>query len=232
MTPATSTFFSYEHHYNNFNMHFSDNCSRYYDIARVAVYGTAAVHGSNDERCATRIPTVYSCQRTAMERPDEVTDKLARTLVMKELEQNACPSIPESPSNLEMNYKLTQFSHGNREYSPEELLETGNVSNCSRVGNDVNEVTHTIKATCNTFSFDIRHLRDGDGNDVKGNQIVASSKLQAHAELGICDLRNEAMPQAMEDLRNLAAHNMRNRATNAYDVDPKDLECSFVVHPR
>lgn len=208
---------------------FSDNCVRYYDVARCAVYGTASVEGGTDARCSVAIPTINSCQTERMEHPDDLTDKKAREEAVKALTVKGCPNVPSDPSTLKMDYRVTQYSHSDREFSPEELLESGNVGNCSKVRNDVNDVTHTITASCTTFG-DVTMLRDMSGNEV--NRAMRSGRLKASARLGICDLREEAMPQAMEDLRNLAAHNLRTREKNAYDVDPRALECTFSMQPR
>ena len=97
------------------------------------------------------------------------------------------------------------------------------------MGNNINDVTHTIEATCTTFG-DVTMLKDMNGKDVQ--RPMRSGKLKASAQLGLCDVREEALPQAMEDARNVAAHHLEHRDKNAYRVDPKNLECTFAVHPR
>tara|TARA_B110001452_G_scaffold13868_2_gene11426 strand:+ start:59 stop:694 length:636 start_codon:yes stop_codon:yes gene_type:complete len=208
---------------------FSGNCVRYYDVTRVAVHGEASVKGVDDESCSVSIPTINSCQRVRMEAPDEITDKRAREEVVKEMKMKGCSRIPEDMSELVMNYRMTQYSNAEREYSPEELLETGNVGNCSKVANNLNDVTHQVTAECYTFG-EVTMIKNAKGEDV--NIKGVSGRLKASARLGICDVREDAMPQAMEDLRNLAAHTLKKRETLAYDVAPQTLECTFSMQPR
>ena len=208
---------------------FSDNCVRYYDVARLAVYGTASVEGTDDERCSVPLPTINSCQRHRMEHPDAVTDRMAREEAAKGLVSKGCPEVPTDVTKLKMDYRLTQYAHTDREYSPEELMATGNVSNCAKVANNVNDVTHTMTASCFAFG-DVTKIKNDRGEPI--NVAGRSGRLRASATLGVCDVSEEAIPQVMEDLRNLAAHHLRNREVNAYDVDPQNLECTFAMHPR
>lgn len=200
----------------------SDNCKKYSDVASIAVSGYSSVKGVNDERCRVRIPTITSCQRSNMETPDEVTQHMLLEESRKALKANGCESLPEKDEDLVMDYRIVQYSNDNREFSAEELIANGNVGNCSKVGNDPNDVTMTATARC--------HL-NGPMTRLSDNKVVRSSQMSIYAQLGACDMTHEAEPQMMEDLKRVAAKNLET--SRGYRIhNMSDMECNFDFLPR
>ena len=120
-----------------------------------------------------------------------------------------------------MDYKITQYSNSNQEFSAEVLESRDRVSNCLQVGVDSNDVPLTVEARCFPTS-EMTHLKTG--------KRVRSFNMLATSRLGVCDIHHEQEPQVHEDARNVAAYNLeKNRG---YKISPSDLDCTFTYHPR
>lgn len=211
----------------------SPNCSdpspyeSYYKVVTIAAHGEASADGAGDDaRCTVADMSVMSCQVSQMEAADEVTEAFFRKKAKEKLLSQGCPMVDEATSetDLILDTKTVQFSNQNREIDPKRLIELGQVSNCLKVGHDINDVMYNMEARCTLFG-DVEHCPEGGGPCVLGR----SSKLKASAKLGVCDVSSEAEPQTHEDLRKAAALNALSRG---YKFDPKDLECTFITHAR
>jgi hypothetical protein len=107
------------------------------------------------------------------------------------------------------------------EYTAEEMVERGLASNCFASANDPNLATHRATAICRPQ----REMTE----TTTGRRVIDTSKV-VHANLSVCDVSEVAMPQILEDLRKVAAH---NAAKNGYQVDHHDhFACKFAVMPQ
>ena len=190
----------------------SANCSAYTDTISVLVTGEAEVPGN--EKCRLSMPATFSCQTKAFEAPDDMTKKAMEDAAMEKLSALGCDTST-AVTNFNTNIVGTQ----SMEYSAEKLSNLGMASNCFREGNDPNHITHRADATCNAM-YD---MTDSEGRRVR--DVFRSFT----SSLGTCDVSDEGMPQLMEDLRKVAAH---NGEVNGLKVDrPEDLRCTFSVLP-
>lgn len=191
----------------------SPNCTAYTDTLSLLVDGDVSVPG--DPSCQTSLPSMFSCQRSAFEKPDEKTEAFLRRDGMKRLAAMGC-----DPTRAKFTYNTILVGSQDVEYSGSKLAELGMASNCYRVGNDPNDATHIIKAEC-TNQYEMT-------ND-KG-QIVKNTNKKFLSNLAVCDISDGAMPQLMEDARKVAAY---NAAQNGYVADKDtDLACTFSILPQ
>lgn len=191
----------------------SSNCSAYTDTISVLATGTASVNG--DDVCKVNLEPMFSCQKKQFERPDQETLEMMRSDAEEHLESMGCDV---SRMSLDVNTNLVGAQ--NVEYSADKLRSLGMVSNCYREGNDPNDATHRGEARC----FNQREMTDERGNRVINTNMPILSNLSA------CDISSDAMPQVYEDLRKVAALNVKDRG---YTVDkPEDLACTFSILPQ
>ena len=190
----------------------STNCSQYTDTISVVVGGTASVKGRDN--CSVPLASVFSCQTSAFEKPDDATRKMMTEEAMDRLEARGCP-VHKATFDFHTNLVGAQ----SMEYSANKLKSLGMASNCYREGNDPNHATHRGTARC----FPMREMTDAAGNR------VINTNMAIHSNLAVCDISDEAMPQVQEDLRKVAAD---NAADNGFTVDkPEDLACTFAILP-
>jgi hypothetical protein len=65
--------------------------------------------------------------------------------------------------------------------------------------------------------------------DVNGNRVI-NTNMPILSNLSACDISTDATPQIYEDLRKVAALNVKDRG---YTVDkPEDLACTFSILPQ
>lgn len=121
---------------------------------------------------------------------------------------------------LTMDFTTNLIGTRDRDYTAEELLETGLTSNCYRSGNDVNDATHRVTARC--------HAPQG-WLDVLTGQRKAHVHAITTAQLRTCDMRSEAQAQIEEDLKKVAAHNML--VNRGQKVEYQELACDFEYVP-
>ena len=191
----------------------SSNCSAYTDTLSVLITGTASVPGN--DACTVDLKPTFSCQTKQFEMPDKETHEMMRTEAEEQLTKRQC-DVSKMKMELSTNLVGTQ----NVEYSAERLRSLGMVSNCYREGNDPNNATHRAEARC----FNQREMTDAHGNRVINTNMPILSNLSA------CDISADATPQIYEDLRKVAALNVKDRG---YTVDkPEDLACTFSILPQ
>ena len=191
----------------------STNCSAYTDTLSVFVTGTASVPGN--ESCAVDLKPVFSCQTKQFEAPDSETHEMMRKDAEEQLSAKQC-----DVSKMELSFQTNLVGTQDVEYSAEKLRSLGMVSNCYREGNDPNNATHRAEARC----FNQREMTDSKGRRVINTNMPILSNLSA------CDISEDAAPQIFEDLRKVAALNVKDRG---YTVDkPEDLACTFSILPQ
>lgn len=191
----------------------SANCARYTDTLSVVVNGTATVPGREAD-CTVPLPTTFSCQTSAFEKPDATTAQAMRGAAVATLEAKGCPV-----DKVDVRFETNLVGAQAMEYSAEKLKLLGMASNCYREGNDPNHATHRGTARC----FPMREMTDRAGNR------VMNTNMQILSNLAVCDISDAAMPQVQEDLRKVAAH---NATENGFAIDkPEDLACSFAILP-
>lgn len=190
----------------------SPNCAAYTDTLSLLVDGRASVPG--DERCSVDLPSVFSCQKSAFERPDEATAAMLRGVAETKLQELGCDA-----RNMKIDYDTIMVGTQETEYSGERLATLGMASNCYRAGNDPNDTTHTIRAEC-TNQFEMTN---------HAGERVRNTNKKFLSNLAVCDVSDEAMPQLMEDARKVAAY---NAGQNGYVADRDvDLACNFSILP-
>ena len=65
--------------------------------------------------------------------------------------------------------------------------------------------------------------------DESGRRVI-NTNMPILSNLSACDISSEAMPQVYEDLRKVAALNVKDRG---FTVDkPEDLACTFSILPQ
>lgn len=191
----------------------SSNCSAYTNSISLMIESTATVPGE-EERCTVQLPVAMSCQTSAYEKPDDATASQLREAGEALLRERQCDA-----SRMVLNYNTSLIGAQSVEYSAEKLVDTGMASNCFAVGNDPNDATHVIQASCtNQYT-----MTDAKGNRVRDTNRVFTSSL------AVCDLSDNAMPQLMEDARKVAAYNAAQEGL-ASDRDA-DLACRFAILP-
>lgn len=191
----------------------SDNCSAYTDSIHILVEGKAHVPGRDD--CNVTLDSLFSCQTSALEKPDDVTANMMIEDAKQKLEARKCDI-----SQMKTEFQTVLVGAQEVEYSGEKLAKLGLASNCYRGENDINDATHVVRAECrNEYEF----------VDAKGNRVRDSHK-KFLSNLRTCDVSEEAMPQLMEDARKVAAH---NASINGYKVQrDTDLACQFSILPQ
>jgi hypothetical protein len=191
----------------------SSNCSAYTDTLSVFVTGTASVPGN--DACTVDLKPMFSCQAKQFERPDTETLEMMRKDAEEQLTAKKC-----DVSSMTLDVSTNLVGAQNVEYSAEKLRSLGMVSNCYREGNDPNNATHRAEARC----FNQREMTDVNGNRVINTNMPILSNLSA------CDISTEATPQIYEDLRKVAALNVKDRG---FTVDKaEDLACTFSILPQ
>jgi len=191
----------------------SRNCQSYTDTISTLVEARATVEGK-EATCSVDLPSHFSCQTSAFEKPDDATREQ-----MQQLAERTLSSRAGCAGDVSLSFHTTLVGTQNMEYSAEKLQSLGMTSNCFAEGNDPNHATHKGRAVC----YPMREMIDPKG------QRVMNTNMRIHADLAVCDLSDEAMPQVMEDLRKVAA---LNSTQNGYRIlDPTDLACRFDVLP-
>lgn len=191
----------------------SSNCSAYTDTLSVFVTGTASVPG--DDKCTVDLKPTFSCQTRQFERPDIETREIMRKDAELKLDERGC-----DVSKMNLKFETNLVGAQNVEYSAEQLRGLGMVSNCYRGGNDPNNATHRAEARC----YNQREMTDTDG------RRVINTNMPILSNLSVCDTSSEASAQVYEDLRKVAALNVKDRG---YTVDsPEDLACTFSILPQ
>lgn len=168
----------------------------------------------DEDRCSVPL-TMFSCQTSRFEEPDVATLDALKYRAAELLTDRRC-----DPSAMELREVATNLMGAQSlEYSAAKLASDGLASNCFIAGNDPNHATHRATADC-TPQYDM--------TDVNGNRVRDTNKV-FRSNLSVCDVSDEAVPQLMEDLRKVAAH---NAGQNGYTLDrPEDLACTFSVLP-
>lgn len=190
----------------------SPNCMAYTDTLSLLVDAEATVPG--DYACRVTVPSTFSCQKSAFEKPDMATEMSMREKARSALEDLGCDS-----SKMEIQYTTSLVGSQEIEYSATKLASGGMASNCYSFGNNPNDATHTIRAEC-TNQYE---MTNDSGQRVKNTNMKFSSRL------AVCDVSDDVMPQLMEDARKVAAY---NAAKNGYKADKDtDLACSFSILP-
>ena len=191
----------------------SSNCAAYTDTVSLLAEATAVVPGDEDQ-CSIPL-SVFSCQTSKFESPDDPTLERLQQLGEDYLSERGC-----DVSLLELRDVSTNLMGAQQmEYSAEKLAETGLASNCFIAGNDPNHATHRATATC-TPQYDM--------TDSKGNRVRDTNK-KFMSNLAVCDVSDEAAPQVNEDLRKVAAY---NASQNGFFLDrPEDLACTLQTLP-
>lgn len=195
------------------SIHRSSNCSKYTDHVSLLVDATATVPG-DEARCSVTLPLTYSCQTRDFEAPDAITRSDLEAKAKEELSLQGCDT-----DAMTLSFQTNLMGAQHTEYSGEKLVKLGMTSNCYEHGNDINDATHNITARCRPMY---------DMTDANGKRVRDFSKV-IHANLGTCDLSDEAMPQVMEDIRKVAALNSKK---NGFTIDrPEDLACDISAMP-
>lgn len=190
----------------------SSNCAAYTDMVSLLVDGEATVDGAPE--CALSLPTTFSCQTSAFEKPDVATENLMVATGKELLAARGC-----DVDAARFSFNTVLLGAQSVEYSGEKLSSLGMASNCYKAGNDPNDATHKIVARCRN---------EYDMTDDQG-QAVRNTKMVFHSSLLACDVSDTAMPQLMEDARKVAVQNSIGRGfTPARD---EDLACDFAVLP-
>lgn len=193
--------------------HRSDNCRAYTDVVSLLVEATAVVPGREDA-CTVRPPSLFSCQTSAFENPDDATADMMRAAAADALAAKGC-----NADDMVVSFTTNLVGARQTEYSAAKLAELGMASNCFAHGNDPNDATHTVRARCRSM-YD---MVDAEGRAVRDYGKVFLSNLAT------CDVSDAAMPQLMEDARKVAAH---NATANGYTIPRnEDLACDFSVLP-
>lgn len=189
----------------------SNNCSNYTDTLSVLVESKYSVAGFPGCSVSSQM---LSCQTSAFEKPDAITAELMRSQAVATLDDMGCDT-----SKMEVSHQTNLIGAQQLEYSGKQLSALGMASNCSAVGNDANDTTHTIRAVC-TNQYEMQ-------NDA-GDQVRDTNK-KFYSSLSSCDVSEEAMPQLMEDARKVARY---QAASNGFHMDrDRDLACTFSVLP-
>lgn len=190
------------------SIHRSPDCAAYTDTITTLVTGTA-------EGCGiiVDLPPIFMCKKTNFEEIDEPTNAVMRTHARNEFVKKGCMVDPV--------LKLSTNMVGMKgDLSVEELAEREIASNCANVGNVVNEMSWRGIARC-TPQYDMRE--SATGKTVRNNNMIT------YANLSVCDVSDAAMPQVEEDLRKVAAYNLKQKG---YEVDtPNNLACKYSILP-
>lgn len=196
---------------------FSPNCDAYTNFVSSVVSSEVSVEGTDDPTCKVRVPTIMSCQNESMESPDAVTLAHIKNIARSKLSEKGC-SLDEE-TDLQVKHKMVQVGTREPEFSAEDLVSRGSVSNCHKVHNDMNEFNFIAQA---------RAFPTASMTRVSDGAKVTTFKKGVTASLYACDVSEEAMPQVMEDLRKVAAHSYKEQG---YVVNPEDLELSASILP-
>ena len=189
----------------------SPNCSAYTDTVSTLIDASATVPG--DPACIAKTVS-FSCQKSGFEKPDKVTNVFLTEKLTDELTDLGC-----DVSLMKTSFKTNLVGSRHTEYNAEELASLGMSSNCFAGGNDPNQATHKITASCKP-QYD---MLDENGNSVRNFTMTFNSELAA------CDVSEEAMPQLKEDARKMAQY---IASKNGYTVEkPEHLACSFSILP-
>jgi hypothetical protein len=190
----------------------SSNCKHYTDSVHTLIESRAHIPG--DESCSVDFFT-FSCQTSAFEKPDTETQQQVLEEGKRALTKLGCDA-----SKTELTHRINLVGAQAVEYSGEKLSKLGMASNCYALGNDPNDATHRINATCtNQYEF----------VDMNGNRGRDTNK-KFLSNLSACDISDEAMPQLMEDSRKVAAF---NASQNGFKADKDtDLACVFSILPQ
>ena len=191
----------------------SPNCTAYTDSIHLLVTGTASVPGE-EERCTVALPAHASCQKSAFEKADDVTEDALRAKAASLLQEKQC-----STSAFDLTLDTLLVGAREVEYSAKDMISHGMASNCFRAGNDINDAPHVVTATC-TNQYE---MTDAEGNRVRNANMRFTSTLRT------CDVSDEAWPQLQEDGRKVAAHLAAENGLRA-DRDT-DLACTYSVLP-
>lgn len=191
----------------------SPNCTAYTDTLSLLVDGEVSVPG--DPHCRASLPSTFSCQKNAFEKPDEKTEAFLKRDGKRRLAAMGCDT-----SDVKFTFDTVLIGSQDVEYSGSKLAELGMASNCYRVGNDPNDATHIIKAEC-TNQYEMTNER---------GETVKNTNKKFLSNLAVCDISDGAMPQLMEDARKVAAY---NAAQNGYTANKDtDLACTFSILPQ
>jgi len=197
----------------------SSNCKSYTDSLSVLVTGTASLKekpGLAGECLApVALPAVWSCQRNAYEKPDEVTENMMRFAALDHFDKMGCQGF--NVADLNLNFNTTVIGTKNPEKSAKEMAETGTASNCHVMGNafDINDSFMTMKSTC---------YNTGDYVDERG-QTVRNYNIPFTSSIISCDSSDDAWPQLQEDGRKTAAYLAEKAGLRPKNVE--DLSCTF-----
>ena len=191
----------------------SSNCSAYTDTVSVLVNGRAFV--PDDDACSVDLKPMFSCQTSQFEAPDEATHQLLFQSAKNQLDALGCDT-----ANMQLALDTNLVGAQNMEYSAEKLRDLGMVSNCYKEGNDPNDATHRAEARC----FNQREM-----TDAKGRRVI-NTNMPIHSNLAACDVSSKASDQIYEDLRKVAALNLKDRGFVA--DKPEDLACTFSILPQ
>ena len=192
----------------------SSNCAAYTDTVSTLVTTRATVPG-DETRCTVDLDPVFSCQRSAFETVDPATEKDILALAEKAMTDLGCDA-----SRVSLTYETNLVGTRSVELSAAELVDSGKVSNCHRGDVDINDAVHKGVAKC----FPQYDMTDTQGRRVRNTNMAVLSNLS------VCDTSDAAMSQVHEDLRKVAAHNLKARG---YEVDrAEDLACTFSILPQ
>ena len=100
----------------------SPNCAAYTDTLSLLVDAEAFVPG--DDMCRVVVPSTFSCQKSAFEKPDEKTEEFMKGKAAQMLSDMGCGS-----SNMEMSFKTVLVGAQEIEYSGKTLADLGMASN-------------------------------------------------------------------------------------------------------
>jgi hypothetical protein len=178
----------------------------------VLVDAEAYVPGT--DTCRVTVPSTFSCQKEAFEKPDEKTAASMREKGTQALIEKGC-----DPTDMKMSFRTILVGAQDMEYSGAKLASLGMASNCYRAGNDPNHATHTIRAEC-TNQYE---MTTSDGERIK------NTNKRFLSNLAVCDVSDDVMPQLMEDARKVAVY---NAGQNGFVADrDKDFACTFSILP-
>lgn len=186
----------------------STNCAAYTDTISLLVEARAK---GAEERCAVDL-SAFSCQKSAFEAPDDATEATLRTAAEERFHAMDCDA-----GGMALEFTTSLVGAQTLEFSATQLVDMGKVSNCK--DGDINDAGFVGRATC-TAQYD---MTDAQGRTVRNTNMRTMSSLR------VCDPSDEAMPQVMEDLRKVAAHNLEAKGYTV--ARPEDLACTFSILP-
>lgn len=210
----------------------STNCGvGYHQPISTLVGGTVTFPEEPASRCPP-IPITdhFSCQSTHFEKPDDATIESIRAYHaddLKDRETNGC-----DVNKAVFTYSVNLMGTREVDYSGKKLSQVGMCSNCFQGGNDPNDGTHVVSASC--AYVDPEHPMQAFDIDKNRYVPIIPSK-RWNASLMTCSLMPDDEHQIIEDLQRVIAYNAEHHNGTAahlrMDNPTENLVCDVSVVP-